>query len=268
MASPPGEFNEVLESCRTLVGDDTVLDPVVEEISHAYNVDQMNIVTLPTGEKGLITAYGEVSPNQYIIPKKSLLITYQHLQGTVTDTRPLAPEELSDKEPLRQAVEAAMNAYVAERYKDGVCEVYANQYEDGSSALVICLQATRINATSMWTGRWRSVWTITLSSANADCKGTFQVHTHCYEGGNVQLKSSSEVSATLEMAEPAPFAQALIALIRANEQKYHSQIDESFTRLGEDTFRALRFQLPISKQRVDWQTIAAQSKVGHELGRK
>lgn len=87
-----------------------------------------------------------------------------------------------------------MTNYVRERYPDGVCEVYANMFDDGRCALVICIQATKLNPSSMWsasfvpvflrlsclfsptrTGRWRSTWTITLNGAQAEAKGNLQV---------------------------------------------------------------------------------------------
>lgn len=53
-----------------------------------------------------------------------------------------------------------------------------------------------------------------------------------------------------------------MVLVRAEEEKYQLEIEESFHRLSETSFRALRMKLPRSKQLINWEVFALQGNIG------
>lgn len=265
LSSPPGEEKDVLRAVRTLINDDSVLEPVLTDIMANYNTEQLIPVKLPdSDEKVLITQHGMVDQTHFVDPGHSQLITFDHVNKTIIETRPLAPEELTANEPLRALLDAAVGQYVKRHFPEGAYAVYSNAFEDGSFALVICIHSSRYNENSYWSSRWRSVWTFTM--ANFELTGTMSVNVHLYENGNVQLKTSHEASSTLGEAEHPALVEAIMTQIEKHETEYQAAIDHSFDELQNNTFKGLRRVLPISKKKLDWGNILASAGVGRELG--
>lgn len=50
-------------------------------------------------------------------------------------------------------------------------------------------------------------------------------------------------------------AIAITKTIAATEHKYHDELNRGFTKLSEGEFKALRRQLPVTRQKVEWEKI-------------
>eukprot|EP00771_Trimastix_marina_P002535 gnl/Trimastix_PCT/367.p1 GENE.gnl/Trimastix_PCT/367~~gnl/Trimastix_PCT/367.p1 ORF type:complete len:298 (-),score=88.70 gnl/Trimastix_PCT/367:99-992(-) len=267
LSSPPGEENEVLNAVRTIVADDSVLDSSIFDILRTYNTEQMIPVAVPdTDEKVLITQHGEVDPTHYVDPTHARLVTFDHIKREITDTQPLEQEELSEIEPLRAAVDSQVSEYVKSHFPEGTYAVYANAFEDGSHALVICINSSMYAPRNFRSARWRSVWTCTLS--DYELKGQMNIHIHIYEAGNVQLRSEKEATAQLGECDNEQLAQAIVEQMERAESELQSSVESSLTSLSDTTFRALRRALPITKKRIDWNNVLSQAGLGRELGGK
>ena len=84
---------------------------------------------------------------------------------------------------------------------------------------------------------------------------------HYYEDGNVRLLTSKPVS-----LNPASLtAQTVVRDIALAEKKYQEELNRGFTNLSEGAFKGLRRQLPITRQKVEWDKIAGY-RLGQDIG--
>ena len=73
---------------------------------------------------------------------------------------------------------------------------------------------------------------------------------HYYEDGNVRMNTSKKV----EVAGGASAEGVVRAIVKA-ENEFQEQLNRSFTALAEGSFKGLRRQLPVTRQRVEWEKI-------------
>jgi len=62
-------------------------------------------------------------------------------------------------------------------------------------------------------------------------------------------------------------AEAVIKFISEVDAEFQNQLDISYEKMGNTTFKALRRQLPLTGQKVNWPKIG-QYKIGSELDKK
>ena len=80
---------------------------------------------------------------------------------------------------------------------------------------------------------------------------------HYYEDGNVRMNTSKKI----EISSGTGSADAVVREIAKAENKYQEELNRAFTALAEGSFKGLRRQLPVTRQRVEWDKIA-----GYRLG--
>lgn len=82
---------------------------------------------------------------------------------------------------------------------------------------------------------------------------------HYYEDGNVRLTTSKPLASTTISSGPSSTATAVAAeiakTIAAVEKRYQEELNRGFARLSEGEFKALRRQLPVTRQKVEWEKI-------------
>lgn len=76
---------------------------------------------------------------------------------------------------------------------------------------------------------------------------------HYYEDGNVRLLTNKEVSANLSSNASA---SEIVRQIATAEKKYQEDLNKAFASLSEGAFKALRRQLPITRQKIEWEKIS------------
>ncbi len=97
---------------------------------------------------------------------------------------------------------------------------------------------------------------------------SIQVQVHYFEDGNVQLAASRSYDFPLELPssrsggasgsdgeEAQALGTAIALAIRKHESAYHEQLDEAYGELSERAFKAIRRQLPVTKQKLDWDKV-------------
>ena len=87
--------------------------------------------------------------------------------------------------------------------------------------------------------------------------GQIKVDVHYYEDGNVALNTTKPVSLTV----PSVDAGAIISKIAAAERDYQEELNRTFVNTAEGAFKGLRRQLPITRQKVEWEKVG-----GYRLG--
>lgn len=84
---------------------------------------------------------------------------------------------------------------------------------------------------------------------------------HYYEDGNVRLLTSKPVA----LSPSSLSAQTVVREIAMAEKRYQEELNKGFTNLSEGAFKGLRRQLPITRQKVEWDKIAGY-RLGQDIG--
>jgi capping protein alpha len=79
------------------------------------------------------------------------------------------------------------------------------------------------------------------------------VDVHYYEDGNVRLLTTKPIS---ERVSGGGNAADVVRQIASMEKKYQEELNLAFTALSEGAFKGLRRQLPITRQKIDWDKIS------------
>jgi hypothetical protein len=116
-----------------------------------------------------------------------------------------------------------------------------------------------LRLTSTRNGRWRSLYIFSPSSSSLT--GSLKVDVHYYEDGNVRLLTNKPVS----LSVPSSTASSIVREISLAEKKYQEELNKGFTNLSEGAFKGLRRQLPITRQKVEWDKIAGY-RLGQDIG--
>lgn len=72
---------------------------------------------------------------------------------------------------------------------------------------------------------------------------------HYYEDGNVRMSTSKKVELS------ASNADGIVRDIAKAENKFQEDLNRAFVSLSEGSFKSLRRQLPVTRQRVEWEKI-------------
>jgi capping protein (actin filament) muscle Z-line, alpha len=106
-------------------------------------------------------------------------------------------------------------------------------------------------------GRYRATYQFPVSSSSTTISGTVHVDVHYYEDGNVALSTKKPLS----LSVPSLTADAVVAKIAAAERDYQEELNRAFSRMAEGAFKNLRRQLPITRQKMEWEKVG-----GYRLG--
>lgn len=120
---------------------------------------------------------------------------------------------------------------------------------ESDSAIAILLVANKYSPQNFWNGRWRSTYILNPSSNTLT--GDIKVDVHYYEDGNVRMNTSKKVDAS----GVGTGADAVVREIAKAENKYQEELNKAFFTLAEGSFKGLRRQLPITRQRVEWEKV-------------
>lgn len=106
-------------------------------------------------------------------------------------------------------------------------------------------------------GRFRAIYTLTVNSSSTTISGQIKVDVHYYEDGNVALNTNKPVNLSVQSVD----ASAIISRIAAAERDYQEELNRAFVSTAEGVFKGLRRQLPITRQKVEWEKVG-----GYRLG--
>ncbi len=88
-----------------------------------------------------------------------------------------------------------------------------------------------------------------------------KVDVHYYEDGNVRLLTTKPVIASISSGS----ASTIVREIAVAEKKYQEELNKGFNNLSEGAFKGLRRQLPITRQKIEWDKIAGY-RLGQDIG--
>lgn len=84
---------------------------------------------------------------------------------------------------------------------------------------------------------------------------------HYYEDGNVRLLTDKPVSASVTSGTGAGIAKE----ISSTEKKYQDELNRGFVSLSEGAFKGLRRQLPVTRQKIEWDKVTGY-RLGQDIG--
>ncbi len=109
-------------------------------------------------------------------------------------------------------------------------------------------------------GRWRSRYV--FDPASGTLEGAIRVDVHYYEDGNVRLLTNKPQTASVAGGATGT---ALAREIAALEKAYQEELNKKFVTLSEGAFKGLRRQLPVTRQKIEWEKVASY-RLGQDIG--
>jgi hypothetical protein len=144
----------------------------------------------------------------------------------------------------------------AEHFRSSSIGVYPT---DNDSSIALVLVANKYSPQNFWNGRWRSAYI--LNTATNALSGTIKADVHYYEDGNVRMATSKKV----DMSSSGS-AEAIVRDIVKAENKFQEELNRAFVALAEGSFKGLRRQLPVTRQRVEWEKIGGYRVSSFDIG--
>jgi capping protein alpha len=106
-------------------------------------------------------------------------------------------------------------------------------------------------------GRFRAIYQFPVSSSSSTLTGNIHVDVHYYEDGNVALNATKPINISI----PSVSAESIVSRVAAAERDYQETLNRAFVQTSEGVFKGLRRQLPITRQKVEWEKVG-----GYRLG--
>ncbi|PWN96199.1 subunits of heterodimeric actin filament capping protein Capz [Tilletiopsis washingtonensis] len=179
-------------------------------------------------------------------------------------------EAKEDTPAAAAAAAAEPQASEEEEEEESQDDVDVDSETQGATRFVIHVVGNKYSLSNFWAGRWRATYTFDPAApAPATLEASHQLLVHYFENGNVQLSVSSSRSLSLgtgnasASSSPASDAENVDALaariaaaLQAEEARFHASVERRVAELGEKAFKALRRNLPVSKQKINWDKVS------------
>ena len=245
--APPGEFDEVKSDALSLVSEDLVSPEMLAGIARAYNTATLRAIALEdSGRKLIVCKESELGATLYLEPSSGATYTVDHVLATAT--REATKEEVSALSVEKAAIDAAMQTYVTAQYGSaGAVAVYA----DDTDVLKIVISGEKINLRNYWSGNWRSTWAVDVKGNEATVSGTLKVRAHYFEDGNVQLQTAKEFPPT-KVTFSTNIGPAVADLIDQAEAALQAGLEEMYSNMSHETFKAMRRVMPITRTKMKY----------------
>jgi len=253
MNAPVGEVNEVVNDVTKLVSDSSTLsEHALTKIMHDYNVEHMTSFTGPDGYPLLTTQYGKVDQDHFFDPNNGKVVQFDHRKQKlvgVSDKKNVHLDEKVGK--FRNSAQKALDTYIESAYKTGKsCGLV---YGNDQGRLTICISAKNMNLSNYWTGGWRALYTISVaSSGQQELKGSVKLNVHYFEDGNVQLHSTFEKQANINVQGEDATGADIVKAIAKIEGDFQSQLEEMYVNMPGSIFKSMRRFYPITRQPMVW----------------
>jgi len=253
MNTPTGEVQDVVNDVTKLLNDSSVLnDGTITNILRSYNVDQMLAVTDTESNPLLITLHNEVDRSHYYDPNKCRVVKFDHRKQKVVEITDKKYNIDAELQKVRNATQKHMDSYINDNYKQGkvTCAVFVND----KAKLHVCISARNLSLSNFWAGGWRSVFTLGIgSSGQAEMRGTIKVNVHYFEDGNVQLHTSLDKTAHVDVkADADATGLSITKAISQIESDFQSQLEEMYVNMHHKTFKSMRRFYPVTRTPMNW----------------
>ncbi|KAM5439783.1 F-actin-capping protein subunit alpha [Microsporum ferrugineum] len=239
---------------KALTSPGTNFIPSLEPAFRKYNETQLTTVKLAgSSREVIVSAYNKLEDGRYFDVENQTSFDFDHVSQTASNPRSYTLE--SQNAELIKSYLKHLSSHAAEHYPNSSYGVYPSQDD---SSIAILLVANKYSPNNFWNGRYRAIYNLPVSSP-CTITGTIHVDVHYYEDGNVSLNNKKPVSISIPSASPA---ETVVKRIATAEREHQEELNDAFNRLSEGAFKGLRRQLPITRQKVEWEKIG-----GYRLGK-
>ncbi|RAK90263.1 subunits of heterodimeric actin filament capping protein Capz [Aspergillus costaricaensis CBS 115574] len=251
--APPGELADVVADVKALTSDGPDIIPSLAPAFERYNETQLATVKLPgASQEVLISEYNKLEGNRYFDVESQTSFEVDHVTQEASAAQSYVLE--SQNADLIKSLLKSLSAHATEHYR--TCSYGVYPIED-DTAVAIVLVANRYSPNNFWNGRFRAIYTLPVNSSSTTISGQIKVDVHYYEDGNVALNTNKPVNLSVQSVD----ASAIISRIAAAERDYQEELNRAFVSTAEGVFKGLRRQLPITRQKVEWEKVG-----GYRLG--
>ncbi|KAL9589187.1 MAG: hypothetical protein Q9203_002015 [Teloschistes exilis] len=263
--APPGELADVIADVKKLtVNEPRILDSITPAF-RKYNEEQLTAVKLPGASKNvLISTYNSLEDERYYDTESQRSFIFDHQTQKASDVQPYTLD--SEHSDLITALLKSLTTHSTEHYPSATTAVCP---ASPSGHVALLLVSNKYSPQNFWNGRWRSTYLLNPSSPSTTLTGTINVDVHYYEDGNVRLMTTKKIPEMKVEASPALSPAALAAevvrKIAGVEKAYQEDLNRGFGRLSEGEFKGLRRQLPVTRQKVEWEKIGGY-RLGQDIG--
>ncbi|KAI2422395.1 F-actin-capping protein subunit alpha [Ophidiomyces ophidiicola] len=242
----PGGSQEVIVSEYNKLDNGRYFDPGSESSFEFDHVTQASVVAAPPRTASAPQSHPLESQNS------ELMYVEPRHPGRIGGLSPLHVANVSSR--ASKSILRALSPHVREHFSFSSYGVYPSADD---SAITILLVANKYSPNNFWNGRYRAIYHVPVSSP-ATMTGKLHVDVHYYEDGNVSLSNTKPVSVPIQ---PSLSADTIVRRIAAVEREHQEELNGAFGRLAEGAFKGLRRQLPITRQKVEWDKVG-----GYRLG--
>ncbi|KAF2713861.1 F-actin-capping protein-like protein subunit alpha-1 [Pleomassaria siparia CBS 279.74] len=239
---------------KSILGDDSVhsLIPAFEK----YNEEQFATVKLPGGSaEVLVSPHNSLGDGRYYDVESQSSYAFDHTSQKASGVQSYVLE--SNHNDLVKSLVKSLGTHASEHYPKASTGVFPTEDD---TQLAILTVANKYSPSNFWNGRWRSSYLFTPSSGTIS--GFIKVDVHYYEDGNVRLLTNKEVSISVGTSAGA---SEIVRQIANVEKKYQEDLNKAFGSLSEGAFKSLRRQLPITRQKIEWEKISGY-RLGQDIG--
>ncbi|PYH92902.1 subunits of heterodimeric actin filament capping protein Capz, partial [Aspergillus ellipticus CBS 707.79] len=237
---------------KALTSDGADIIPSLAPAFERYNETQLATVKLPgASQQVLISEYNKIEGNRYFDVESQTSFEVDHVTQEASAAQSYVLE--SQNADLIKSLLKSLSAHAIEHYRTASYGVYPIEND---SAVAVVLVANRYSPNNFWNGRFRAVYTFPVAPSTT-IAGHIKVDVHYYEDGNVALNTSKPISLAVADVDAA----SIISRIATAERDYQEELNRAFVSTAEGAFKGLRRQLPITRQKVEWEKVG-----GYRLG--
>ncbi|KAI4097913.1 MAG: hypothetical protein LQ344_000185 [Seirophora lacunosa] len=256
--APPGE--------KLTVNEPNLLDSITPAFQK-YNEDQLTTVKLPGSNKNvLISPYNSLGDGRYYDTENQRSFSFDHQTQKASDVQPYKPD--TEHTGLISSLLKSLSTHAAEHYPSATTAVCAPS-PSSPNTITLHLVSNKYSPANFWNGRWRSTYHFSPSSSPLTLSGRINVDVHYYEDGNVRLTTGKEVKElALEVngggggGDDRALAAEVLRKVEAVERAYQEELNRGFAALSEGSFKGLRRQLPVTRQKVEWDKVGGYRDIG------
>ncbi|KAK4105193.1 subunits of heterodimeric actin filament capping protein Capz [Parathielavia hyrcaniae] len=253
--APPGELADVFADIKSLTSSSPNLVNELGPAFQKYNEEQFATVKLPgSSQQVIISSHSALGGGRYYDVESSCSFTFDHTTQKASAVESHVVD--GEKADLAKSTLKGLSTYVKEHFPNAAYGAYLTENDTKIAVIIV---ANKYSPSNFWNGRWRSLYI--FDPASGSLEGFIKVDVHYYEDGNVRLLTNKTVAASVSSGTGAGLARE----IAAGEKKYQEELNRSFTSLSEGAFKALRRQLPVTRQKIEWDKVASY-RLGQDIG--
>ncbi|CAG9943789.1 unnamed protein product [Clonostachys rosea f. rosea IK726] len=249
--APPGELSDVVADIKSLTLSEPQLVAQLAPAFEKYNEEQFATVKLPGSSQAvIISSHNSLGDGRYYDVESSSSFAFNHETQTASAVQSYVVE--GAQADLVKSTLKLVGSYVKEHFANAAYGVYPIESD---SKVAIVIVANKYSPNNFWNGRWRSLYI--FDPASSSIEGSIKVDVHYYEDGNVRLLTDKPVTASVSSGTGSGIAKE----ISTTEKKYQDELNKGFVSLSEGAFKGLRRQLPVTRQKIEWDKVT-----GYRLG--